>query len=49
MVRKNSAGATAPILGWILAILGCAALSGCQTTASSPELDATDPTPPKRR
>lgn len=31
-----------------LALLGCAALIGCQTTATGPQLDAADPTPPKR-
>ena len=41
MVRKKSAGATTPILG-------CVALSGCLTSASGPELDAADPSPPKR-
>ncbi len=34
--------------GKTLALLGCVALTGCQTTASSPDLDAADPTPPKR-
>ena len=30
------------------AAFGCIVLAGCQTTASAPELDAADPTPPKR-
>jgi hypothetical protein len=40
------------ILAWVrgrsLTLLGCAALVGCQTTATGPQLDAADATPPKR-
>jgi len=47
MIRKLS-HIGAPARGHLLALLGCMALVGCQTTAKGPELDAADPTPPKR-
>jgi hypothetical protein len=42
------AGFFGQVRGQILTLLGCAALVGCQTTATGPQLDAADPTPPKR-
>jgi hypothetical protein len=42
-------GSFARLRRQILTLLGCVALlAGCQTTATGPQLDAADPTPPKR-
>ncbi|MCC7483748.1 MAG: hypothetical protein IT529_02055 [Burkholderiales bacterium] len=43
--RGSSAGRT---LAGVAIVLGSAVLASCQTTGSSPQLDAADPTPPGR-
>jgi len=47
-MSRKSTGIVAGALSQILTVIGCVALSGCQTTAKGPELDAADRTPPKR-
>lgn len=47
-MRSNSWGFSAPTGIRLSMLLSCIALVGCQTTAMGPQLDAADPTPPRR-
>jgi hypothetical protein len=47
-MSSKRGGVVARAWSGVLKSLACVALVGCQTTAMGPELDAADPTPPKR-